>query len=114
VATKSISIVKHRAALARARVRSSAPAKALLETGALMAIGAALGYAEAKDVLPPGFLKNRAGEYMVPTKAALGLLAGAVAAYSSGGVREGALLVRNTCSATYGYAAGRAQALVAG
>ncbi len=113
MAATSISVTKHRAALARARERSGAPAAAILNTGAMVLLGAALGFAESKG-LPDGFIKNAEGVPMVPTKVAIGLVAHGIAAMSSGGVSKAAKLVGDTCAVAYGYAAGKTHELVAG
>ena len=112
--SKMISTVKHREAIARVKDRESKPAKTLLRTAGMTALAALLGYAESKGALPTGFLKNDRGTPMIPTKVAIAFAAHGIAALSKGMVHEVSHAAGDTASITYGYAAGKAHAIVAG
>jgi hypothetical protein len=112
--SKMISIAKHRESVARVKERESKPTRSLLRTLGMSAFAALVGYSESTGKIPDGFWKNDHGKAMVPTKVAGAAAAHLVAYFSRGTVHEVAHAAGDTLSITYGYAAGKKHAFVAG
>lgn len=109
-----ISRKQHLEIMSRRTEKAMAPARVVMRTGGLTLTGALLGFLESKGTLPTGFFKNRSGQPMIPTKAALAVVAHAAAAFSRGNVRASLEVLGDAAAANYGYAAGKAHVLVAG